>query len=75
VITALTAAQATSRATGRIYEALDDLERAGVLIPLAKPQTQSGAGDSSSRRKLSWEAAGLLELIASLEAAQPPTQP
>ena len=74
VITAITAAQATSRATGRIYDALDSLERAGVLIPLAKQQTKSGAGDSNSRRKLSWEPAGLLELIANLEAAQPPAQ-
>jgi Fic family protein len=48
VITAPVAAAATGRSKGPVYEALTQLEHAGVLLPL-----------SQSRRNQSWEARGL----------------
>lgn len=51
------ATAATARSKGAVYEALAQLQDAGVLIPL-----------SQSPRNQSWEAAGLLELLESLEA-------
>jgi Fic family protein len=57
VITAPVAAAATGRAKAAIHQALGELEDAGVLTPL-----------SAARRNRSWEAVGLLELIANLEA-------
>ena len=55
------AAAATNRAKGRVYEGIEQLVSAGVLLPL-----------SDGRRNRWWEAAGLLELIAQLEAGQLP---
>jgi hypothetical protein len=60
VITGPVAAAATGRAKAAVYQALTELEAAGVIEPLA-----------ASKRNRSWEAAGLLDLIASLEAGQP----
>lgn len=61
MISAPVAAAVTHRAKGRIYEGVEQLVRAGVLLPL-----------SDGRRNRWWEAAGLLELIAQLEAGQLP---
>jgi Fic family protein len=61
IITAPVAAAATSRSKPSIYQAMDQLEQVGVLVPLSK-----------SRRNQSWEASGLLDLLAGLEAAQIP---
>ena len=61
VITAPAAAAATNRAKAATYQALSELEAAGVLAPL-----------SESRRNQSWEAVGLLDLIAGLEAGRFP---
>lgn len=57
LITASVAAIATERSKAPIYEALKELEAAGVLIPL-----------SHGRRNQFWEAAGLLDLLAGFEA-------
>jgi Fic family protein len=57
VITGSIAAAATGRARAAVYQGLSELVSAGVLIPL-----------SQSRRNQSWEALGLLDLIAGLEA-------
>ena len=51
------------RAKGRIYEAIAQLVGAGVLVPL-----------SEGKRNRWWEAAGLLDLIARLEAGQSPAR-
>jgi Fic family protein len=64
IITAPVAAAATRRAKAAIYQALEELETAGVLLPL-----------SQSRRNQSWEATGLLELLAGLEAGRFPETP
>lgn len=61
VITAPVAAASTGRAKSAIHQAIGDLEEAGVLRPL-----------SDSRRNRSWEAMGLLDLLADLEAGEPP---
>jgi Fic family protein len=61
MITAPVAAAATGRSKAPIYQALRDLQAAGVLLPL-----------SESRRNQSWEAVGLLDLLAGLEAGQLP---
>lgn len=61
MITAPVAAAATGRSKAPIYQALGELEAAGVLVPL-----------SESRRNQSWEAVGLLDLLAGLEAGQLP---
>ena len=63
ILTAPAAAAATGRAKSAIHQAVVQLEEAGVLLPL-----------SSGRRNRSWEAAGLLDLIAGLEAGEPPTR-
>lgn len=62
MITAAVAAAATGRSKAPIYQAIKELEAAGVLLPL-----------STSRRNQAWEAAGLLELLAGLEAGQFPS--
>lgn len=62
IITAPVATAVTGRAKGRIYEAFQQLESAGVLVPL-----------SESRRNRAWEAVGLLDLIEGLESGQLPT--
>ncbi|HWH32005.1 MAG TPA: Fic family protein [Egibacteraceae bacterium] len=61
VITAAVACAATGRAKAAVHMALDQLAEADVLVPL-----------SGGRRNRSWEAAGLLDLIAELEAGQNP---
>jgi hypothetical protein len=55
------AAAATGRSKPSTYHAFEQLERAAVLIPL-----------NSGRRNRSWEASGLLDLIAGLEAGDLP---
>ena len=61
MISAPVAVASTGRAKSRVYEAVDQLVAAGVLLPL-----------SEGKRNRWWEAAGLLDLIASLEAGQSP---
>lgn len=55
VITGPVAAAATGRSRGPAYQAMSQLEEAGVLIPL-----------TTSKKNQSWEAAGLLELLEAL---------
>jgi predicted DNA-binding transcriptional regulator AlpA len=62
MITAPVAAAATGRSKPSIYQALRELQAVGVLAPL-----------SESPRNQSWEAVGLLDLLAGLEAGQLPT--
>jgi len=61
MVTGAVAAAATGRSRAPIYQALRELETAGVLMPL-----------SASKRNQSWEAVGLLDLLAGLEAGEPP---
>lgn len=61
MITGPTALAATGRARAAVYQALDQLERAGVLVPA-----------SGSRRNRVWEAEGLLALLEGLESATLP---
>jgi Fic family protein len=61
VITAAVARAATGRAKAAVHAALDQLAEAGVLLPL-----------SGGRRNRSWEAEGLLDLIADLEDGRLP---
>ena len=61
MISAPVAAAATGRSRAPIYQALGELERAGVLAPL-----------SATRRNQVWEAVGLLDLIAGLEDGRLP---
>lgn len=62
MISAPVAAAVTGRAKGRVYEGIEQLVATGVLLPV-----------SAGRRNRWWEAAGLLDLIARLEAgALPP---
>lgn len=63
VITAPVAAAATGRAKSAIHQAISELEEAGVLESL-----------SATRRNRSWEAAGLLDLLAALERGDLPHQ-
>jgi Fic family protein len=63
IITPPVATALTGRAKGRIYEAFQQLENAGVLVPL-----------SQSHRNRAWEVVGLLELMEGLEAGQLPTE-
>jgi len=59
LITAPVAAAATRRAKPPVYQAIGELEAAGVLQPL-----------SASKRNRIWEAVGLLDLLAGLEAGR-----
>jgi Fic family protein len=59
MITASAAAKATQRSIARVYEAIEQLVEAGVLI-----------AQSSSRRNKTWEARGLLDLIQRMESGQ-----
>lgn len=61
VITAPVAGAVTGRAKAAVHNALDQLAEAGVLEVVA-----------GGRRNRSWEAAGLLDLIADLEAGELP---
>ena len=63
MVTAPVAVAATGRVKAAVYQALEQLQQAGVLIPL-----------SASTRNRVWEAAGLLDLIAGLEAGQRPAR-
>jgi Fic family protein len=59
LITAPVATAATGRAKAAIYQAIEQLKEAGVLVPL-----------SGSRRNQVWEAVGLLSLIERLGAGE-----
>ena len=61
MISAPVAAAVTNRAKGRVYEGIDQLVSASVLLPL-----------TSGRRNRWWEANGLLELVGRLEAGELP---
>lgn len=61
MISAPVATAVTGRAKSRVYEGIDQLIVAGVLLPL-----------TDGRRNRWWEAAGLIELIARLESGQLP---
>jgi Fic family protein len=61
MISAPVAVAATGRARARIYEAIDQLVSSKVLIPL-----------TTGKRNRWWEASGLLDLIADLEAGHEP---
>jgi Fic family protein len=61
IITAPVASVATGRAKAAIYDGIEQLVAANVLIPL-----------SESKRNRSWEASGLLELIERMEAGELP---
>ena len=60
-ITAPVAIAATDRSPPQVYEALDQLEQAGVLKPASR-----------SKRNRSWEPAGLIELLEGLEVGEMP---
>ncbi len=62
VITAAIVGAVTGRAKAAVHNALDQLAEAGVLELV-----------TGGRRNRSWEAAGLLDLIADLEAGALPT--
>lgn len=57
------AVAATGRAKAAVYQALEQLEEAGVLLPV-----------SESRRNRVWEARGLLELIERMESGNTPLE-
>lgn len=61
IITAPVATVATGRVKAAIYDGIEQLVAADVLVPL-----------SSSKRNRSWEASGLLDLVERLEAGQLP---
>jgi Fic family protein len=61
IITAPIASAATGRSKPSIYEGMTALEAAAILTPL-----------STSLRNQSWEAVGLLDLLAGLEAGELP---
>lgn len=61
MISAPVAVAVTGRAKGRVYEAIEQLVAAGVLLPL-----------SEGKRNRWWEAAGLLDLVARMEAGELP---
>jgi Fic family protein len=61
MISAPVAAAIIGRAKSRVYEAIEQLTAAGVLVPL-----------SEGKRNRSWEAAGLLDLIGRMEAGELP---
>jgi Fic family protein len=62
VLTLPVAVAATKRTKAVVNQALSHLEQAGVLVRL-----------SAGERNRTWEAAGLLDLLAGLEGAQPPS--
>jgi len=61
IITAPVASAVTGRVKAAIYDGIQQLVRAEVLLPL-----------TASKRNRSWEASGLLELIERLEAGELP---
>jgi Fic family protein len=72
VITRATAAAATGRTENRVDDALEQLQKAGVLIALEKPDMQPVGEAKRGRKRRAWEPAGLLDLIASMEAGETP---
>ena len=62
VITAQAAIAALGKTKPTVYQAIQQLADAGVVVPL-----------SSSARNRSWEATGLLDLLTGLEAGQLPS--
>lgn len=60
MLSASVAAAATGRSKSRVYEAIEQLAAAGVLVPL-----------SVGHRNRWWEATGLLDLIEQLESGGP----
>jgi len=63
MISAPVATAVTGRARSRVYEAIDQLIAAGVLLPLTE-----------GKRNRWWEAKGLLDLIGRLEAGELPAR-
>jgi Fic family protein len=61
MLSAPVATALTARSKSRVYEGIEHLVHAGVLIPL-----------SAGQRNRWWEAVGLLDLIAQLELGRPP---
>lgn len=61
IITAPVATAVTGRVKAAIYDGIEQLVNAGVLLPL-----------TASKRNRSWEASGLLDLIERLEAGELP---
>jgi Fic family protein len=61
MITASGAAATTGRARAAVYPAIEQLEAAGVLIPV-----------SEARRNQAWEVAGMLNLVEGLESGEFP---
>jgi Fic family protein len=61
IITAPVAAAATGRAKPRVYQGLESLQEAAVLLPVTR-----------KRRNQAWEADGLLSLLEGLEAGERP---
>ena len=59
ILTASIATAATGRAKAAVYDAISQLENAGILKPLSKAQ-----------RNQSWEPVGLLDLISAMEAGR-----
>lgn len=59
MISAPVATAVTNRSKSRVYEAIEQLTEAGVLLPL-----------SSGQRNRWWEASGLLDLIGQLESGE-----
>lgn len=62
MISAPVATAVTGRARSRVYEAIDHLAAAGVLLPLTQ-----------GKRNRWWEAVGMLDLVARLEAGELPS--
>ena len=60
-ITVPVASEAIGRSRPQTYAAIEQLESAGVLVPL-----------SQNRRNMAWEPVGLLDLIVRLEIGQLP---
>lgn len=61
IITVPVATAVTARAKSAVYQAFEQLEAAGVLVPI-----------SHSRRNQAWEVAGLFDLIEGLESGELP---
>jgi len=61
VITTVIAGAVTGRAKAAVHNALDQLEEAGILVSVA-----------GGKRNRIWEASGLLDLIAEIEAGELP---
>lgn len=62
MITVSVAAERTGRSKPSVNQAFEELQNAGILLPL-----------SQARMNRTWEVAGLLDLITALESGEPPT--